>query len=1017
MRRSFILNITFCLLTSTIGISQQFNVKTYSFADGLTTYNIKKAVQDKYGFMWLATQDGVFRFDGTSFEPYKKNADGNNSSIRENFIFDIALGSDENLYVASFNAGVDVINIRTQQVTHLLSQKTGNEEGLPNLWITKIFCDKENKLWIGGEDFLRIYSLKENKYKHFQLPSDISVDVNVLFIEPITENIIAVGVAQYGVLFYDVNSLKIHYSLVKLEENQGDDLTVSDLTVVKDSCYVSSGASIFSGTFSNNRWITGKKFTIPAISKNIINCLAPGKNTELWLGTNNGLGKLELTNGQFNPVVNTEYFNADNFISDLFLDRENGLWISSSKDLIRMNLVASPFTAYKRSLDGKTRMNHLYSLTPLSTTQLFACGVDGLYLADLITGDIKRINGTASLGIIHCVLKMEDDLWLVSTANSMYAYQPKKDNLSKSLLLKLYPEWKSFLSHHFNKAVKFGNKIYWANEGQGGLLIWEPEKHVIIQKKAGTEFSGGLPENHIHNIKVDKDGFMWVLFDNAVAKFDPRTDSTVQIIEYKRNHSGFNSGIFFDFYEDDSLLWFGTYGGGLNGYNKRRDKWIYITEKDGLCNNAVYSILPEKDSIFWVSTNNGISRVNYVTKKCLNYFADDGLQDNSFDETGALAFGNKLFFSGINGFTSVDLSNYSNTPYQFPVYIKRLEYIKQNKTVALNDLEWKRVKLPAGTSSATIWLSALSYASSRPRFSYKIKGFQDEYLPAGDRNKIELNALHYGVYEINIRYINEHGEFVEGLIGINIEILPFWYQTWWFRLLVLLISLTLVFFIVRLIYISRLRKQRAVLEKQLAVQFERQRISSEMHDDIGAGLSGIKLLTEMTKGKVKDDATGAEIEKIYQSVGDISAKMKEVIWSLNTDNDQLSSLISYIQRQARLWLENYPCQLTITIPDEIPDLELSGESRRNIFLAIKEAVHNIIKHSGADKVSIVITCQENLKIFVSDNGKGIHGEENNDFGNGLKNMRQRMQNLNGKFHLQNDNGLTLIFEIPYKPAV
>ena len=1016
MRRALILNIIFCFLILNTCISQQFNVKTYSFAEGLNTYNIKKTVQDKYGFMWLATQYGVYRFDGTAFEPYTKSADGSNS-LRENFIFDIALGNDENLYVASFNAGVDVINVRTQQVTHLLSEKTGNEDGLPDLWITKIFCDSQDNLWIGGEDFLSIYSLKERKYKSFQLPPNMGIDINVMFIQPINKNIIAVGVDHYGVLFFDINSLKIQDSLIKLETSQANNITVSDITVVNDSCYISSGSNIFSGAISNNHWITGRKFTMPAISNNVINCLATGKNNDLWLGTNNGIGKLDVTSGQFNSVDNNEFFNADNFIADIFLDTQNGLWISSSKDLIRVNLIASPFTAYKKSLDGRTRMNHLYSLTPVNKTELFACGVDGLYLADLITGDIKKINGTASLGIIHCVLKMDDDLWLVSTAAGMYTYQPKKDILSKSLLLKLYPEWGSFLNSTFNKAVKFRNKIYWANEGQGGLLIWEPQKHIIIQKKAETEFSGGLPENHVHNIKFDRDSLMWVLFDNAVAKFDPRSDSTVQIIKYQRNHSGFNSGIFFDFYEDDSVLWFGTYGGGLNGYNKRKGEWIYITEKDGLCNNAVYSILPEKDSIFWVSTNNGISRVNYVIKKCLNYFAEDGLQDNSFDETGALAFNDKLFFSGINGFTSVDLSKYSNSSYQFPVYIKRLEYIKQNRKVVLNNLEWNKIKLPAGTSSATIWLSALSYTSNRPRFSYKITGFQDEYLPAGDKNKIELNALQHGNYAISIRYLNEHGEFVEGRIGVNIEILPFWYQTWGFRLLIVLFSLAIIFFIVRLVYISRLRKQRAILEKQLAVQLERQRISSEMHDDIGAGLSGIKLLTEMTKGKVKDTAAGDEIEKIYQSVGDISAKMKEVIWSLNTENDQLSSLISYIQRQARLWLENYPCQLNIIIPDEIPDLELNGESRRNIFLAIKEAVHNIIKHSGADKVDIIITCKENLRISVSDNGKGIHADENSDLGNGLKNMRNRMQNLNGKLLLENNNGLTLIFEIPYKQAV
>ena len=108
-----------------------------------------------------------------------KKAQMQHNSIRENFIFDIALGNDENLYVASFNAGVDVINIRTQEVTHLLSEKKENEEGLPDLWINKIFCDTENNLWIGGQDFLRIYSLKEKKYKNFQLPSNLESDIYV----------------------------------------------------------------------------------------------------------------------------------------------------------------------------------------------------------------------------------------------------------------------------------------------------------------------------------------------------------------------------------------------------------------------------------------------------------------------------------------------------------------------------------------------------------------------------------------------------------------------------------------------------------------------------------------------------------------------------------------------------------------------------------------------------------------------------------------------------------------------
>lgn len=1011
MRPGFILTGFVFLLTQGFCISQQFNVKTYSFAEGLNTYNIKKTVQDKYGFIWLATQDGVYRFDGTNFESYKKSSD-ERASLSGNFIFDIALGNDENLYIASFNGGVDVINIRTLKVSHLLSEKKGDEEGLPDLWITKIYCDMLDNLWIGGKDYLKVYNLKEKKYKNLQQSATIRPDNHISFIRLVNKNTIAVGAENYGILFYNATSLKILDSIRTLENT--NNITVSDLAVINDSCYISAGPHLYSGKFENGIWEKGRKIIIPVVSNNIINCLATGKKNELWLGTNNGIGKLDMASDLFKAVDNNEFFNADNFIYDLFPDKENGLWISSSKNLIRMSLIPSPFYAIKGSKDGATRMNHIYSLVPVNKTHLFACGTDGLYLVDLVSESVTKIRGTSALGIIHYVHKMNDDLWLVSSDAGMYAYQPSKEILSKDLLTRSFPEWRPFINNYFNNTVKWGNKTYWASEEQEGLLIWDNDKHEIRQYKYGAGHSHGLPENHMHNIKFDKDGFIWMLFDNSAARFDPSADTVVKVLKYDRNGPGFNAGIFFDMYDDGSVLWFGTYGGGINGYNKKTAEWSYITEKEGLCNNAVYGIIPERDSIFWVSTNNGLSRVNYRTKKCLNHFVDDGLQDNSFDEQGALLFDKKLFFAGVNGFTKVDLGNYYSSSTTFPVYIKRMEYIKGNKKTILNDLEWGKINLPPGTSAITIWLSALSYTSSRPRFSYKIKGFQDEYLPAGDKNKIELNALSYGNYEIDIRYINEKGEFVEGLIGVNLEILPFWYQTWWFRMFIVAVVLLIIIFIVRLIYMSRLRRQRVILEKQLAVQLERQRISSEMHDDIGAGLSGIKLLTEMTKGKVKDTAASSEVEKIYESVGDISAKMKEMIWSLDTENDQLSSLISYIQRQVRQWLENYPCQLTITIPEKIPAVEISGESRRNIFLIVKEAVHNIIKHSGANKVNINIACDEQLIISVSDNGGGMDAGENINTGNGLKNMRHRIHQLNGKFFIQNSEGVTLTFKIPYK---
>jgi signal transduction histidine kinase len=215
----------------------------------------------------------------------------------------------------------------------------------------------------------------------------------------------------------------------------------------------------------------------------------------------------------------------------------------------------------------------------------------------------------------------------------------------------------------------------------------------------------------------------------------------------------------------------------------------------------------------------------------------------------------------------------------------------------------------------------------------------------------------------------------------------------------------------------RLRKQKAQLEKQLAVQYERQRISTEMHDDIGAGLSGVRLLTEITKNKLKNTEVTGDMDKIYESVGDISAKMKEVIWSLNTENDTIGNLVFFIQKQVRSQLEHYPGEISFDIPTTFPDIQINGEVRRNVYLAVKEAVHNIVKHSGADKIKISVIASDELIITVSDNGKGMDIEKNKSTGNGMKNMRMRMQKINGEFFIKNGEGTILTFKIPLKSGL
>ncbi|HMU46167.1 MAG TPA: 7TM diverse intracellular signaling domain-containing protein [Chitinophagaceae bacterium] len=242
--------------------------------------------------------------------------------------------------------------------------------------------------------------------------------------------------------------------------------------------------------------------------------------------------------------------------------------------------------------------------------------------------------------------------------------------------------------------------------------------------------------------------------------------------------------------------------------------------------------------------------------------------------------------------------------------------------------------------------------------------------------------------------------------------------------------LELVFFLAALNYKNRRQiidqtKEREMLkaktmmqeyEKELAVlkaqQQERERISADMHDELGAGMTAIRLMSEIAKNKMKE-STPVEIDKISNSANDVLNKMNAIIWSMNSGNDSLDSLVSYIRSYAQEYFDNTPILCKVITPEEIPSLEISGDKRRNLFLAIKETLNNTLKHSGASKVIIEVTIEkEQLVLKISDDGKGIDLENLRQFGNGLKNIQRRMESIGGKFSIQNNEGTISTFHLP-----
>jgi signal transduction histidine kinase len=264
--------------------------------------------------------------------------------------------------------------------------------------------------------------------------------------------------------------------------------------------------------------------------------------------------------------------------------------------------------------------------------------------------------------------------------------------------------------------------------------------------------------------------------------------------------------------------------------------------------------------------------------------------------------------------------------------------------------------------------------------------------------------------------------FILILTGISTEFI-FTAPVFYFEMGVII---SVIFFLLGLTYknrqelIDKIQEQEAMklevekkgFENQLAIlnaqQAERNRISADMHDDLGAGMTSIRLYSELAKTKIGSPMM-PEIEKISSSASELIDKMNAIIWSMSSSNDSFGNMIAYIRSYVQEYFEDFPAiKCSISLPEHLPDIEVNGEVRRNIFLVIKEALHNIVKHAEATEVVIIMHYNtEGLTLTIQDNGKGIALDNVRSFGNGLKNMKKRMTDIGVDFSIENNDG-TLI---------
>jgi signal transduction histidine kinase len=335
--------------------------------------------------------------------------------------------------------------------------------------------------------------------------------------------------------------------------------------------------------------------------------------------------------------------------------------------------------------------------------------------------------------------------------------------------------------------------------------------------------------------------------------------------------------------------------------------------------------------------------------------------------------------------------------------------------ITANNLE---LHLPPDHSSIEFEYTAFDFsAPENILLRHRLLGVKNEWTESGATRSVTYGQLANGNYTFEVAACNGDGDWNQNPAHISLVVAPFFWQRWWFRLAVLTAFTLSIVAIVRYVSFRRLRAQLRTLEQQAALQRERARIAKDIHDDLGANLTQIAYLGELAnQDRSEPNLVGERIGKISATARQAVKSLDEIVWAVNPRNDTLAHLLDYAGQFAVDYLRLMSIRCRLDFPTEIPPRELSTDLRHNLFLVVKEALHNIFKHANATEVWLRSTIDERaLEVVIEDNGRGFASAPDDALADGLRNMKQRMEDIGGGFRVESrpGSGTKIFLHLPW----
>lgn len=972
---------------------------------GLSQNSVYSICRDSKGFLWIGTGDGLNRYDGKECRNFKNSNDPNRSLNG----FYISYGMQEdNRHCLWFSTERNLVAYDqiTQTFTDIIPSR--HNRPLPGNKALISIDTLRHLIWfLTPAYYLHSYNYIQNVFQNFDLPVDSSAQnpfANPFGTEDSKGNIWITSLNGVFCFNKKTSSWKQYLTGKKINRVCVD---------IFDKIWIINEDSVSSFDPVTETLLTYKNHISKAGSYISITADQKGK---VWIGTIDGMLYLaESLEKGLHFVGNISGLSGSNSILEMrciYADASNLLWIGTEGGgVVKLDMNPQNFFKYPSSVPE--------ALNTLYIKSLF-CDADGSVWMGTFKKWIRILDPETQLstkfpipqkmlsdknkGIVFSIKKDKENIYWIAYDGILIAYD-KKNNRFFFHPVPLNKDENATLINHIRV-----EQNYLLLSTVTGLYKVHTSQHGRIAR-----FSR-IVNYAVSESLVTEDSSLWVssLYLGLV-QISPTVKKPLEALSGK---NGVRCII-----EDKKhkIIWAASQI-GLIAYHLPTGKLKFYNENNGLVNSYLYGII-KTDTEIWVSSNRGLARGKTSYKRgeifpeisftC--YGKDDGLQSHEFN-TGAYAQSQNgiIFFGGISGLNWFLPGNITRNPYKPTVVITGLKINDKPYNESRSVEYLKEIRAGHDNNTITIGFTGLEFTNPQNiRYRFKLDGLEKKWTEETHSQEVRYANLPAGSYTFRVTAANADNVLSDETT-LLISILPPFYQTWWFRTGIAVTVLLIAILITHKTSQIKLKNRIRVLEKEKAVEEERHRISKEMHDDLGAGLTQISLISQSAKRRSKGGILPSEeLNDISETSKKLIENVNEIIWAMNPDFDTLSGMIAYLREQTTKLLEYSGIEFRLEMPENFKDMNIANTKRKNIAMLMKETVNNVIKHSNASSIDItIVLINEHLLITIKDDGQGFDLHKKT-MGNGLKNYHYRSRLLNGTFKISsNENGTHVYFDIP-----